>query len=677
MQRHSDLVIKFSLLFSILLFVVVSLLHWESWWGFNHPVFIDGWLKFIFIGLLLSSLIFLFINKLNGISEKIINKFDKLTFGDNIIPLLVFVSLVFLLFLWFRMQTYFLGDGYTIITLFENSQSFIHKSTEYLSTLVIRLTQMLIGEYSTESSLLALKILSFFSGAVSVFMFALMIKRFFKSSNIRIISFITFIFSGTILLFFGYPEFYPLLWVTVAAYLYFSVRYLETRKGLYWVILFYILAIGMHIQAVYLGGGVIILILYKYFHSQSFVKLPGKIYTILTIVILSGAGFIIWKIINQMEFSGHFLPLFQGRPRTPGYAILSFDHLFDIANLALLIFPGIIFLIIITIFSKKNIKWKTDWKFLFLATSSIGSLLFLFVIVPYIGMARDWDLMSLTLLMPGLFLIYIISKVKNSLPPQSIIAYGLFCIIATTSFIFINVHNKSSEKRYYSLLTNDNDNRSRNGWLILANYYFGEGDNQRAKNIIIQMNHRFPQYVYLDKAYGLMRMGKLNEAKQIAQSLINQNPNNIRFIELMGNVYVEHGQFDNALDYFSRALKMNPYSISIRNNLGNLYLQMKDYNAAVEIYEKLRIMAPRQENIVESLASAYISLKEYKKAESLADSLFKLDTNSPAAHVMMLSTSSESGNPQKAKYHYREFIKYASNRPDYQNVIEYFKQYAE
>lgn len=671
MRNQNEIIIKACSTFTVVLFSAFVLSTQKPWWGFNHPIFLDDTSKYLILILLSFSIGLLFIKDSDTI-EIIFSKTNSILFGKNVVTALSISAILTLLFFWFRVETYFLGDGYTCISIFEHEQGFILKFTEYLSTYFIRSIQSIVGEYSKETSLLSFRFLSFFSGFLTVFITIRIIAILFKKSSVRILSLFTLVFSGSILLYFGYVEFYPILWVFVSLYLFFALRLLETGKGLTWVIICFILSLGMHLQAFYLIGGFAVLVLFRFHPNKQITKLPSNTYIILGFLFSVGLGFLFYNIITHFEIALLFLPLFEGRSRTPGYAVFSVEHLFDISNLILLMFPGILILIAKVIFGKKDLNWKGDWKFWFFVMSSAGSVLFLLLVEPYIGMARDWDLMSLTLLFPIFLLLYLIEISRFQISKRTIFVYGLICTIITGSFIAVNVNKDSSVRRYYTLLTNDNDNRSRTGWLILANYYKNSG-NEQAQTIIAEMNRRFPHYILLDQAYKLIDSGDYTKANQIARSLLIQYPNNFRFFQLMGNVHIGYKQFDKAENMFAKALLMNPYSISIKNDMGRLHLQNNKPSEAVDIFEELVTLAPNREDIAESLGSAYINMNQLDKAQSVARTLFTQNSNSPTGHLIMMLLLSKSNQTEKAKYHYQEFSRYGKNHSDYNEILGYFK----
>lgn len=49
----------------------------------------------------------------------------------------------------------------------------------------------------------------------------------------------------------------------------------------------------------------------------------------------------------------------------------------------------------------------------------------------------------------------------------------------------------------------------------------------------------------------------------------------------MGNLYIEIGKIDKAIDAYQKTIELNQYSAIPHQNLGQLYMQIKDYKASL------------------------------------------------------------------------------------------------
>ena len=85
------------------------------------------------------------------------------------------------------------------------------------------------------------------------------------------------------------------------------------------------------------------------------------------------------------------------------------------------------------------------------------------------------------------------------------------------------------------------------------------------------------------------------------QSVLKENPKNLSALIQQGNAYFDSGQFDRAIESYSKALEIDPKHVNSRYNLGIVLLHDKgDMKGAIKAWEdylKLQPTGPRAENI--------------------------------------------------------------------------------
>lgn len=111
-------------------------------------------------------------------------------------------------------------------------------------------------------------------------------------------------------------------------------------------------------------------------------------------------------------------------------------------------------------------------------------------------------------------------------------------------------------------------------------------------------------------------------------------------------------KFNDAIDYFNKALKEDPEFAFAWDNLGITYRKLENYDKAIECYEKSLELDPNGLMPLQNIAIVYQYKKEYKKAIKAYEKLAEIDKNNPEVFYGI-------GNV------------YAINLNDFENGLEY------
>ncbi|MFH1374200.1 MAG: tetratricopeptide repeat protein [bacterium] len=655
MLRKIDLP-SITLLFTLGLLGLASFYSIEGMWGVNHLAFLPEAFSYLFWAVVVAILVVLFVPGRLTPGEQSLDSISDFIFNRGPLPRLLIAALFTGAFILLRVETHFLGDGYGWLSMFGSGEGYYHKWAEPGSIFLVRQLQRLMGGYTEHTALLTFQILSIFSGGVVVYNCLSILRRLCGNSHVRIFGLITLLGSGAMLLFCGYVEFYHVLWATATIFINVSLRYLDKDRGIGWIVLSFVAAVLMHMQALYLLSGLLFIVFSKQLTRRS-VNFPRwSLLAGFSILAIVGIIAFRWFSTSRIDIETTFLPLLSGRHQSPDYTVFSLKHLSDIANLVFVLFPGILVLMILWLRQRSRVILNPTTVFLMLL--SVGSVGFLLTIDPFLGMARDWDLMSLTLLAPVLLLIYQISQGGTQLKGKMIVTYAILCVIITSLFITVATREGPAADRYYSLLRYYGS-KDRSGWAIFANYYRDRGDQKRSQELVVEMDGLFPQYRKLRQAYSYLENGDYEDALKLAQELVDEDPYQPDFLQILGNVYGNLGKYELAEHFYTQAIRLKPHHL-IMNELGQLYLKQQQYRLALSVLKKAHARAPRELPVTEGLGLVYYRLGHLDSALAIADTLFATDKNSPGGHLLKMVIAITSGENNTAKYHFAQYLKYGS-----------------
>ncbi len=569
-----------------------------------------------------------------------------------------------------RIDTYFLGDGYNWISNFSHPEFYVAKLTEPLSTRLVRLIQHVSGAYDSESAILSFQILSIGSGVVATFFVLKLLGEVTSRANVRLLGLVLWFGSGGMLLFLGYPEFYSPLWAAGIAFLYYSVSFLKKSASLWPALLLFALAISMHLQAAYLTPAVLYL-MYIYGVRQKVLGDSRRFKrTAKMAVAVIAVSALLSFVVFYDSISAYFLPLWVGRSSSPDYAMFSLSHIRDVLNLGLIVFPGVI---IVCLIGGKSVKQEDEGKRVarFFQLSLIGSLLFLFSIDPVLGLARDWDLFSFTIV-PLLFLsLQRIESKKNRVPLVVVMNVALLSLMVTGSFIAVNESRTQSVERYHELL-NLYGSKHRGGWTILAEYHEKRGDVESGKRVREDMVRTFPDYEILNGVFVNFGARDWKAGLRSARYLVARDPNNPDFLQALGTALSRLRMTDSALACYDKMIKLRPFSAIYRiEKTQILYYSKKSSIARVTIQDALEI-EPSSELAKEYLGRVLLSLNHADSAKAIADSLLSDNEQSPTGTLLKFLYYHQVGPIDSARSYFTRYRVAGRNHYSHRSILRKF-----
>lgn len=652
-----------ALLVTLAAFGVASLRPLESAWGLNHLHYLGKTWIFAFAAVAAVAALTAVVGAEPPSTAAWRQRLEKWFWGDSRWPRIVIAAASMVLFAMFRAETSLVGDGYAWLDNFGRGSAYIHKWTEPGSTYLVRWLQAIQGGYTPETAKLAFQLLSVISGGVFVYNAVRVIGQICSKELTRLLALITLLLSGSILFFFGGVEFYAMSWAVTMVLLNVSLRYTRDHRFWWAVIVTHILALLIHLQTVVLLPGLV----YLFTGGLSNPRVRKAGYLGLAGAAAVGIGTLVWLYYARIDVKVLLLPLTGGRPDAPGYAVISLPHLRDLVYLVFLVFPGVIALVAMWLFTRKR-EWRQTVPS-YLSVLSLGCIAFVLFYGAAITMGRDWDIMSLNLLPPVLLMLYHIDKSEIEISGRTVLAYLLTVGIMTTSFVTVNVQTAPAEQRAYDLL-NDNN---RNAWLIYARYLRDKGDTEGYARVLDETRRRFPDFVIFRQLGDMINGGDLRSAIESSRAIAERNPYEPDYQRFLASMYATFGQLSKAEEHYLNAVRLQPYDAGLRHEMAQLYFQQGKYDRAVPLLKRACQLAPSSEFFMESLALAYVRLGDYRQAEKLVRQMFSIDKNSPGAHLIKLTIAIDTHDKPTAKYHYLEYLKYGTGRPGYERVQQMYK----
>jgi len=127
------------------------------------------------------------------------------------------------------------------------------------------------------------------------------------------------------------------------------------------------------------------------------------------------------------------------------------------------------------------------------------------------------------------------------------------------------------------------------------------------------------------------RVGRLEDALDELQKVLEVEPDNIQARYLLALIYSTQKKFDQAAGEYESILKSvskaEPENIEIYGYLGQLYYSLKQYDKAINQYEMILSLRPKNPDVMFLLGSLYLEVGKRKEAATLFNRAIKVDPN--------------------------------------------------
>lgn len=175
----------------------------------------------------------------------------------------------------------------------------------------------------------------------------------------------------------------------------------------------------------------------------------------------------------------------------------------------------------------------------------------------------------------------------------------------------------------------------------LANVYGDNGELDKGIQSLdsLQKYTGVSDVITLNKFRLYNMMDKKERAFEEIQSVIDKNPDNIRYKLLIGDLYLQDNQAGKALDYYQQAKQIDPDEPLLILSMMNYYEKTNNKTAAVEELRKAITSSKMEVDTKLRLLARYITLlrqsrEDIKMANPLFQSMFEQHPNNTRINMM-------------------------------------------
>ena len=430
-----------------------------------------------------------------------------------------------LIFYLLRVKYPFLGDMDIRVGQTLKKEFFTNEYLTMWSTYHIYHVLNIVSEISGKQTFVLLSVISGSIFVYIVLMIADLLGRtFYEKSAICL-----FYFSiGSILLFFGYIEVYPIPAVFVVLYIYFTLLWIKHKISFILPLTVLILAVGFHLMTIGLVPSFFYVLCDKHCKKFGLLKyLRGQAFVLLSLASMPVA---FWLAATLQI--GDLMPVFFDPSNPQVMNLLSAKHFWEFLNSQILASGAtfLVLLVLAVLFVRGSVGFDSvSW---FLVSASLFMLFIAFGVNKMRG-SGDWDICAFPALIYVPMVAYILFNGMPANFPADRVKYiisviVIFNLINTIPWIIINAGDRSI-KKIASMLEVDPGHYYMTRLPALYNLalsYKANGLMQESLNCyekIYVKFHRDPRS-HIVYANALMRSGKHDQGIRILSTLLENNP---------------------------------------------------------------------------------------------------------------------------------------------------------
>ena len=155
-------------------------------------------------------------------------------------------------------------------------------------------------------------------------------------------------------------------------------------------------------------------------------------------------------------------------------------------------------------------------------------------------------------------------------------------------------------------------------------------------------------YYNLQLSNCLMRLKRFDRCEIIFREMLAKMPGNAVILVKLGQLMIQKGEMDEALDYLTQAESIAPNMAALQPTLAQAYLRLKQYDDAERAFMKTLESDDESPTAYNGLARVSIERKEFDKAIDYALQAVGMAHNFPRAHFNLGVALAETGMKKEA-----------------------------
>ena len=562
-----------------------------------------------------------------------------------------------------RVEVPLLGDSFIAVKIFSKSiqgAQILPPSHQSLALHYFYLFLKLSGTFNYPEMMNAFLIGELLLGIGFIVIVYFTTKNIFENPTYRCLSFLLLMVLPYMELFFGYVELYAVILFLLSMYVLVTTLYLQDKIPFAVTpVVFTLLLLSHYLNALLLPSLFYLGFLEYRRRRWKHIGISVAVLAILVIVGLTLMNFNIEKLIPPNR-GVPLLTIAPSESQFQAYTLFSPYHFSDLLNLAVLLSPSALFMLVMTFTRHRSVLLSSPTSRFFMITSA-PIVVFVLAARFDIPMAQDWDVPASY---AYLLTLYALLVAGSWMAEHHIKILGTVVLMTFLNSLVWFLLNSTVEPNLDRVQQFIDKRISSHDGIYQSTHHVGEyflhvNDKER----LIQTYERFIAVYPTDKrGYSnytlyLMQFGKSLDATIISifDSWLALDSTNsdariqyANFYLDIGNRSYREGLFHEAIDHYAKAIALTPNFPDAYNGLGVAYRNIGNLDSARLCYQKTIELDSASVygyinlgNLYDDAGNVELAIASYEKA-------LELEPNAPQLHFNIGVTHYKQGNIEKA-----------------------------
>lgn len=165
-----------------------------------------------------------------------------------------------------------------------------------------------------------------------------------------------------------------------------------------------------------------------------------------------------------------------------------------------------------------------------------------------------------------------------------------------------------------------------------------------------------PGRFHIDQAIGHHQNGEFDKAAMYYRRFLDQNPDNARVLQLLGDTLYHTGRIDNAIEVLQRSIALEPGNALAHNNLGNAMRDMGSHDEAASCYREAISAKADFAVAYNNMGNLHRDRGELAAAETCYRKALDIEPGHAMVHYNLGNVLQDRGKADEAGGHYQSAI---------------------